>query len=165
LFAANAARRAFPCFDEPDMKAVFEVRIGRHEKYHSLSNVDIISTVPLLEVPLWSLDIYAPTPRMSSYLLCMIVSDLSFTEAPPMPPSTTVHRVYAPHYFITRGGGTYSANLSSTVLSAFESYYNISFPLNKLDNVALPQFYFTAMENWGKNRIFILIFIKFMKFF
>jgi aminopeptidase N len=56
-------------------------------------------------------------------------------------------KVYAPNYFIERGGGKYSVNLSLTTLSAFETYYDLPYPLRKLDNVALPQFYFNAMVN------------------
>jgi len=55
--------------------------------------------------------------------------------------------VYAPYYFIERGGGQYSANLSVTTLTAFEEYYDMPYPLQKLDNVALPQFFFNAMVN------------------
>ncbi|OXA37624.1 aminopeptidase Ey [Folsomia candida] len=149
LFAANNARRAFPCLDEPDLKAVFEISLGHHAKYHALSNAHLLDTNPLPEIATWILDTFAPTPRMSPYLVCMIVSDLTYSEAPQPYPDAAIHRVYAPYYFIDRGGGVYSANLSSTVNAAFESYYNISYPMSKLDNVALPQFYYTAMENWG----------------
>jgi len=57
--------------------------------------------------------------------------------------------VYAAYYLIDRNGGDYSANQTATVLRFFEDYYDYGYSMPKLFSIAIPQFYFSAVENWG----------------
>ncbi|CAL8114162.1 unnamed protein product [Orchesella dallaii] len=149
LFAAIAARRCYPSFDEPHLKAVFSISLGRKEAYHALSNMHQISTEPMEGLDGWYLDKFAPSLPMSTYLVAMIVSDMTYEEAANTEADNTTIRVYAPYYFIERGGGVYAANQTKTVLAKYEEYYNSTYMLQKLDSVSLPRFYFSAMENWA----------------
>lgn len=70
------ARKVFPLFDEPSLKATFSISVGRVEaKYHSLSNMEIMRTERDSEFEAWVWDHYQESVLMSPYLVCVIVSD------------------------------------------------------------------------------------------
>lgn len=72
-FEPITARKMMPCFDEPLFKAIFSVRIIRPADFISLSNAEIISSKPFNEKHGLLMDTFAPTVKMSSYLLAIAV--------------------------------------------------------------------------------------------
>uniref|UniRef100_A0A7N6AK78 Aminopeptidase n=1 Tax=Anabas testudineus TaxID=64144 RepID=A0A7N6AK78_ANATE len=88
---------------------------------------------------------FEPTKKMSTYLLAIIVSDYTHLYAT----QGDVIRIWGRRAAIEQGQGNYALNVTGPVLDFFQSYYNISYPLSKSDQIALPDFYFGAMENWG----------------
>ena len=48
-------------------------------------------------------------------------------------------------------GGDYAATKAAELLAYFENYYGIDYKMSKMDSVAVPAFWFGAMENWGLN--------------
>ncbi|KAL7885285.1 hypothetical protein AOLI_G00055800 [Acnodon oligacanthus] len=140
------ARKTFPCFDEPAMKAVFHITVLHERGTVALSNGIEIETVnTTVDGTAVTITRFEPTPRMSSYLLALVVSD--FTNVQSI--QSTLIRIWARRKAVADGHCAYALNLTGPVLQFFEDYYKVPYPLSKSDQIALPDFYFGAMENWG----------------
>ena len=141
-FEATDARRAFPCWDEPSLKATFEVTLKAPKELTTLSNMPV--AMESVEGPLKTVR-FQETPKMSTYLLAFVVGDLASVEA--TGPGGTLVRV-----FTTRGKeeqGRFALENSVKLLGYFNDYFGIPYPLPKMDHVAVPDFAAGAMENWG----------------
>uniref|UniRef100_A0A3B4BC34 T-box domain-containing protein n=1 Tax=Periophthalmus magnuspinnatus TaxID=409849 RepID=A0A3B4BC34_9GOBI len=131
------ARKTFPCFDEPALKAVFNITLIHPQGTVALSNGKEIGQS--YEISKWAFTTrFESTEKMSSYLLAVIYIFVCFEI-----------RIWARRKAIQSGQGNYALNVTGPILDFFQNYYNISYPLSKSDQIALPDFYFGAMENWG----------------
>uniref|UniRef100_A0A3B4CCB0 Aminopeptidase n=1 Tax=Pygocentrus nattereri TaxID=42514 RepID=A0A3B4CCB0_PYGNA len=140
------ARKTFPCFDEPAMKAVFHITVLHERGTVALSNGIEIETVnTTVDGTAVTITRFEPTPRMSSYLLALVVSDFMNVQSM----QNTLIRIWARRKAVTDGHCAYALNLTGPILQFFEDYYKVPYPLSKSDQIALPDFYFGAMENWG----------------
>lgn len=142
-FEATDARRAIPSFDEPSQKAVFEVSMVA-----PLDKTVISNTLPsgVREHSAgFKVVSFAPTPKMSTYLLAFIVGDFEHIEKKTK--SGVKVRV------LTVPGKTHQAKFALDVtarcLDFYEKYFEIKYPLDTLDMIAIPDFASLAMENWG----------------
>ncbi|XP_049945939.1 aminopeptidase N-like isoform X1 [Schistocerca serialis cubense] len=96
-FEATDARAAFPCFDEPGMKARFQISIAHSTNYTAVSNMPIVRSEQLHGEPGWVVDHFGITPPMSTYLVAFIVSEMVFeTVNDSVPVMTTPKRGPAP---------------------------------------------------------------------
>uniref|UniRef100_A0AAQ4RZZ8 Aminopeptidase n=1 Tax=Gasterosteus aculeatus aculeatus TaxID=481459 RepID=A0AAQ4RZZ8_GASAC len=138
---ATYARKTFPCFDEPAMKAVFNITVIHEPNTIALSNDDLIDGEPV------RVTTFEPTMRMSSYLLAFIVSD--FDSIKSTMNNGLLIRIWARRKAIEDKQGNYALNITGSILQFYESYYNATYPLSKSDQIALPDFHAGAMENWG----------------
>jgi aminopeptidase N/puromycin-sensitive aminopeptidase len=140
-FEATDARRAFPSFDEPALKAMFDVTLIVDRADTAISNGRIISDIPGPGAGKHTLK-FSTTPRMSTYLVAMTVGDFQCNEGkaggipirvcgtPDMKPLGEVALRYA-----------------GEILKYYNQYYGIQYPYGKLDIVGAPDFGAEAMEN------------------
>ncbi|XP_077988862.1 endoplasmic reticulum aminopeptidase 1-like [Glandiceps talaboti] len=143
-FEPTAARKAFPCFDEPDMKSHFALTMIRDKDHKTLFNMPLDTSQPYLDTDLM-MDKFDFTFKMSTYLVAFIVCDFEYTEN--ITSSGVNVRVYAPSDQIHEA--TFSVATGAKVLSHYEEFFNVPYPLPKQDMVAIPDFSAGAMENWG----------------
>ncbi|XP_063952709.1 aminopeptidase N-like [Lytechinus pictus] len=139
----TSARKALPCFDEPAFRAVFNTTIEHRSDMAALSN-----GIEILQEDLgnnWNRTTYLPTPKMPTYLLAFTVGYFGYTE------TTTTNGVRFRAWSRPEAVNStyYALNTGSKIITYFEEYFNISFPLEKQDMIAVPDFSAGAMENWG----------------
>ncbi|XP_069030471.1 aminopeptidase N-like [Embiotoca jacksoni] len=144
---ATYARKTFPCFDEPAMKAIFNVTIIHNRGTVALSNSkeNGISDSVIDGVPV-TVTTFEPTQRMSTYLLAFIISEFAYIQSNQ---NHLLIRIWAKRKAIIDGQGDYALNVTGPILQFYEHYYNTTYPLSKSDQIALPDFNAGAMENWG----------------
>jgi hypothetical protein len=94
--------------------------------------------------------VYSRSPPMSSYLVCFAVSEFKVAMADPSLYRIPVG-VWGPPHLIDRGEATFSPDFSAKLMKALEEYYQIPYPLPKMDEISIPNFSSGAMENWGLN--------------
>ncbi len=135
-------RRAFPCWDEPEFKAVFSVTLDVPAELTAISNapeVERITNGGRARVR------FADTMKMSSYLVAFVVGNLEVSEPVDVDgiPLRVVHVPGKSH--LTDLG----LDVGAFCLRWFQDYYGIAYPERKVDLVALPDFAAGAMENVG----------------
>ncbi|XP_077862985.1 puromycin-sensitive aminopeptidase isoform X1 [Saccoglossus kowalevskii] len=144
-FEATDARRAFPCWDEPAVKATFEITLVAPKDRIALSNMQVTEKKPcekdadLVEVK------YGKTPIMSTYLLAFIVGEFDYVEATSS--DGVLVRVYTP--LGKKEQGDFALEVAVKTLPFYKDYFDIAYPLPKIDLIAIPDFAAGAMENWG----------------
>ncbi len=140
-FEESDARRAFPCLDHPREKATFDIEIVVDEELEAISNGPIKEELPLGEGK--KLVVFRQTPIMSTYLLFFGVGQFEFivdgndkrVRGATMP-GMTEHAEFGVDFGVKS-------------LKFCEDFFGIDYPISKLDLIAIPDFAFGAMENWG----------------
>jgi len=142
-FESTSARKAFPCFDEPEFKATFQLNMTVDAGLTALSNMNVvdIETINNSEKKKY---IFANSTRMSTYLVAFIVSNFKSLSLNDKGIDISVYT--RPEQIES---AEYALEVATKILRFYESTYNIPYPLPKLDLVAIPDFEAGAMENWG----------------
>nr|XP_040221257.2 aminopeptidase N-like [Anopheles coluzzii] len=139
-FESTSARMAFPCYDEPGLKATFTVSITHSRSYKAISNMPQ-KTFTDIETDMRT-TFFEKTPAMSTYLLAFVVSDFLFRVS-------GTQRVYVrPNAF---NEATFALEAGVKILKVLDDHLGIPYDtyMPKLDQIAIPDFAAGAMENWG----------------
>lgn len=140
-FEATDARRAFPCFDEPSFKTPYDVTILAPAGLSALANVPEVAHAPEGEMVRHTFQTSRPLP---SYLVAFAVGDFDFAEGQKAPFAIRV---------VTTKGRAHLASLAldaaAGIIAKLGEYFDIRYPYEKLDLVAVPDFAAGAMENPG----------------
>ncbi|MGO8876142.1 MAG: M1 family metallopeptidase [Acidimicrobiales bacterium] len=142
-FESTDARRAFPCFDEPDFKAVFSITLDVDESLFVVSNGAEVSVTPAGDGR--KRVAFEDTIVMSTYLVCFVVGPLE--ASPPHDSVGTPIRVVTPlgKQHLT----PFALEVAVHALAWFTEYFGLPYPASKLDLVDVPDFAQGAMENLG----------------
>jgi aminopeptidase N/puromycin-sensitive aminopeptidase len=142
-FEATDARRAFPSFDEPALKATFDISLTVDDGDTAISNGPIVSDTPGPEAGKHSVR-FATTAKMSTYLVAMLVGDWKCVEGGadgiPIRICATPDKVDLGHFAL---------EATEHIVHSLDQYYGIRYPYKKLDIIAVPDFEAGAMENTG----------------
>ena len=142
-FESTDARRAFPSFDEPALKATFDVTLIIDKGDTAISNGPIVKDTPGPIAGKHTLT-FLTTPRMSTYLLAFLVGDFQCTSAEQ--DGVAIRSCATPDKVALT---PYSLEVAKFALHYYNNYFGIPYPLKKLDLIAIPDFEAGAMENFG----------------
>ncbi len=142
-FESTDARKAFPCWDEPDLKAVFSTTLVVQADLMAVSNESVLHET-ILSTGKRSIT-FNDTMIMSTYLVCFVVGELEATTAIDVDgvPLRVIHRPGQGHLT------AFALEIGEFSLRYFSTYYAIPYPGRKMDLIALPDFAAGAMENLG----------------
>ncbi len=147
-FESHYARQAFPCIDEPEAKATFELSLV------TPSDAVVLSNTPVESRKLFKskdnedklrITKFLKTPVMSTYLLAFVYGDMDYLESHTKDGITI--RAYATPNNVSYV--KFALDTAVKVIEFYSDYFDIPYPLKKCDLIALPDFSSGAMENWG----------------
>ncbi len=142
-FESHHAREAFPCIDEPEAKATFDVILTTEQ------DVVVLGNMPVKDQRVENNQLitqFETSPRMSSYLLAWVVGELQKKSAKTK--SGVEVNIYATPAQ-TPESLDFALDIATRGIEFFDEYFDVPYPLPKSDHVALPDFSSGAMENWG----------------
>lgn len=144
-FESHFARQAFPCVDEPEAKATFDLSL----KFDQVEGEVAFSNMPEIEVEsrqatgIWR---FATTPRMSTYLLAFAFGELQGIT------TTTKYGTLVGAYSTKAhklSSLDFALDIAKRTIEFYEDYFGVKYPIPQSLHLALPDFSAGAMENWG----------------
>lgn len=142
-FESHHAREAFPCIDEPEAKATFDLTLTTE------NGIEVLGNTPVKQQETSGdqlITTFETTPRMSTYLLAFVIGHLHAK-------TTKTNRGTDVSVWATaaqpKDALDFALDVAKRSIEFFEDYFGVPYPLPKADHVALPDFSSGAMENWG----------------
>lgn len=145
-FEPTDARRAFPCLDEPALKATFCLTVHNIPAHlQCISNTPMAATHSHFENgKTLKTVVFERTPKMSTYLLALVVGEFDGISCTSRQIVTTVYTVPG-----KAAQGQFCLDVAGRCLDYYQDIFQIPYPLAKSDLLAIPDFAAGAMENWG----------------
>lgn len=142
-FEPTHARKAFPCWDEPNFKTSYEISVVADSYMEVISNMNVVEKhTENDKKTLWK---FAPTPLCSSYLVAVVIGEFdtlfNYTKR------GIKVGIYTPVGCVDQG--LFALDVATRCLDFYEDFYGLKFPLPKCDFLAISNFASGAMENWG----------------
>uniref|UniRef100_A0A914CYE7 Puromycin-sensitive aminopeptidase n=1 Tax=Acrobeloides nanus TaxID=290746 RepID=A0A914CYE7_9BILA len=143
VYKNRIPRKAFPCWDEPIFKAKFDIALEVKDHLTAVSNMPQISKEKTEHgTTIFKFD---TTPLMSSYLIAFAVGEFDYVEG--MTKSGIPTRVYMVKG--KRDQGLFALEIAIKAIDWYNDWFDLKYPLPKVDLIAVPDFNMGAMENWG----------------
>jgi alanyl aminopeptidase len=140
-FEASDARKAFPCFDEPEFKIPFQLTITAREHDTVVTNTPVRTES---RADGWKTLEFETTPPLPTYLVAIAVGPMDSVAIPGL---SVPGRIYAPRG--TSDLAVYAAAMVAPILKYQEAYFGMAYPYRKLDFIAIPEYWPGAMEHPG----------------
>jgi aminopeptidase N len=141
-FDPTEARRMFPSWDEPAFRATYQLSVTLPATWTAVSNMPVASRNVRGDVATTT---FAITPKMPAYLLELTAGDLASIDA--TGPDGVKQAVWS-----VRGDaadGRYTLDSAEQILTFYDDYFGVKYPLPKLDHIAIPGGFGGATESWG----------------
>ena len=143
-FCSTDARQCFPCWDEPLLKSTFSVTLTVPKDLVALSNMNMLSE-EVLEDLVTKKVVFAKSKKMSTYLLAFVIGEFDYVQGKTN--DGIEIKVYTPPGKSSQG--KYPLEVAIKSVKHFTQFFDCPYPMNKLDLIAISDFSYSAMENWG----------------
>ncbi|KMY90419.1 aminopeptidase Q [Drosophila simulans] len=146
-FNRNWIRNTMPSFDEPSLKATFNVTMGHHKRFQSYGNMKVQAVLPNHEIQDYVWSVHEVTPTIPTHLLAFSVNNFTcrYSQAASMNPVRFRTCVQSADVRAT----SFAAQMAPQILEFLDRVLQVSLPLEKIDQLVVDDFPTEAMENFG----------------
>ncbi|EDV30669.2 uncharacterized protein Dana_GF14970, isoform A [Drosophila ananassae] len=146
-FNRNSIRNTMPSFDEPSLRATFNVTHGHHKRYQSFSNMKVLKVLPNHQLVDYVWSVHETSPPIPTYLLAFALNNFTchFSQSANAKPIS--FRTCSPAGQVRET--TFAAQVAPQLLTHFEEILQVQLPLEKIDQLVVDNYPTAALENLG----------------